>query len=368
MNDSSEIGVTPPGIFGLYNPINYLSPILSWGVCVHAGEMQGSDENLTRTLDNLKELGARYIRTDFIAEEFKPYSWSEWDINTIKWYHKFINEAKKRGIQVIMILNFKSDGWYEKIYKNVGAKSFFNVWREYCEKMAREFGRDVYYYQILNEENGVFTSNDKIKRDDEPSVFATAYQALRKYDNNFKTIVNVLTDYAVSGDIARLKYWCNNAGQYIDVLAIDHYPGTWGGPLGWENYMGTWEVVSDWNILDDLMSICVEYNKEGAIMETGFSTFDSEDHTEKKHTEDDQEIFVNYALPVIRDKVLAHNTAHPNSRIILACWYELRNAKDGEYVNDNKENNFGILYNDWTKKMAYGDLMNRIATFGNYFG
>lgn len=162
-----------------------------------------------------------------------------------------------------------------------------------------------------------------------------------------------------------------DAGDYIDIIAIDHYPNTW-----------TVTGANDWGPLDSLINICNNYGKKGAIMETGFSTWASEDTPSWVlenywHTEDDQEIFINTALPIIKDKVSNQNVNNPNNKIVLACWYELRGSEPyasgplGIYTPYEAyvgailyaEDNFGILRDNWVLKKGYNDLQNQIDTF-----
>src|SRR4030067_110713 len=67
----------------------------------------------------------------------------------------------------------------------------------------------------------------------------------------------------------------------IDIVAIDHYPGTW---CCGSNYR-------DWAALATLLGIARDYGKEMAVMETGFST----ENDLIGHGGDDQERFVNQA-------------------------------------------------------------------------
>src|SRR3990172_9356369 len=72
----------------------------------------------------------------------------------------------------------------------------------------------------------------------------------------------------------------------IDIVAIDHYPGTW---CCGSNYR-------DWAALDTLLGIARDYGKEMAIMETGFSSWTW------PNGQQDQERFVNEALDEVWSK------------------------------------------------------------------
>ncbi|MDI6856657.1 MAG: hypothetical protein QMD21_07755 [Candidatus Thermoplasmatota archaeon] len=101
-------------------------------------------------------------------------------------------------------------------------------------------------------------------------------------------------------------------------------------------------------------------------METGFSTYGSEDtpwsFPAYEHTQDDQEIFINNALPIIRNKVYNQNVKNPGKEIILASWYELRGSDPTTWWRYVEEN-FGILHDNLTFKRGYDDLQTQIGMF-----
>lgn len=120
---------------------------------------------------------------------------------------------------------------------------------------------------------------------------------------------------------------------YIDIAAIDHYPETW-----------SLDPCDHWVPLDVLTEKIKKYGKEGAIMETGDSIWGADhDHAAQARR-------VRCALPVIFDKVSAHNAAFPANRMLIANWYEL---KDNDSGSSGHENHFGLVLSDWTRKEAY---------------
>ncbi|MEM4307504.1 MAG: hypothetical protein QXU48_00360 [Thermoplasmata archaeon] len=144
----------------------------------------------------------------------------------------------------------------------------------------------------------------------------------------------------------RLVVWATSSK--VHILAIDHYPGTWGPPL------------EDWSPLDVLLSICNQYNKKAAIMETGFST-----PGWWWHDEDYQINFINDALPKIRSKALTQNIQRPN-KFPIATWYELRDSNTQGFTLNPVEAiewNFGILHTGYSMKKGYSDLQIQISTF-----
>jgi len=100
-------------------------------------------------------------------------------------------------------------------------------------------------------------------------------------------------------------------------------------------------------------------------METGFSSWAKEETPEYwpyawDHTEDDQQRFINIALPIIYDKVYHQNSVSDN-KILLSTWYCLRGSEP--YGIWDIESNFGIVHDNYWKKIAYDNLQYQIKQF-----
>ncbi|MEM4293989.1 MAG: hypothetical protein QXJ27_07495, partial [Thermoplasmata archaeon] len=124
----------------------------------------------------------------------------------------------------------------------------------------------------------------------------------------------------------------------------------------------------DWGPLDVLFNIANGHGKKCAIMETGFSTWASEDTSWWSvpaywHTEDDQENFINTALPIIREKSHNQNWCHPQNKMLLSCWYELRDENTGAWGWWQAEQHFGILHDNLSFKRGYDDTQWQIFSF-----
>jgi len=134
----------------------------------------------------------------------------------------------------------------------------------------------------------------------------------------------------------------------IDIVAIDHYPGTW---CCGSNYR-------DWAALDTLLGIARDYGKEMAVMETGFSTYGW-----PSHYQTDQESFVNAALDEILARTNAINLQYPVNALLVVSWYELVDRCTGCWEVPREEPNFGILTSSapWGQKLAYDDLRYQVS-------
>jgi hypothetical protein len=161
----------------------------------------------------------------------------------------------------------------------------------------------------------------------------------------FKTVVNVLADYT-GWDSPFLRQWLDAVGYAIDLPAIDHYPATNPGAGNCDN----------WAPLDALFAVMRDYSKEGAIMETGYSSY-----IWPGHTEQDQANWVNCALPIIRDMVKSHNANYPTIPLLIASWYELVDQNTGG--GPDLLLHYGLLRSDLTEKPAYTTLRTRVPEF-----
>ncbi|MEM3397236.1 MAG: hypothetical protein QW620_06475 [Thermoplasmata archaeon] len=209
------------------------------------------------------------------------------------------------------------------------------IWLAKSRDAGQSWGKRV-IYQLFNEEN--HPVNTFLRDQDEVTGFEVGYEGLVEGgETSFETIVNAFADWPLWAD--RMNVWATSSK--VHILAIDHYPGTWGPSL------------EDWSPLGVLLSICNQSNKKAAIMETGFST------PGWWHDEDYQINFINDALPKIRSKALTQNIQRPN-KFPIATWYELRDSHTGNWWNF--EDNFGILHTGYSMKKGYSNLQIQIST------
>ncbi len=213
---------------------------------------------------------------------------------------KVIEFAKHNGIP-IRTLEVDKDGY---VWVNmIASPEFLKEAKEYAEKIASEIGDKVYYYQLGNEPNHDVLSIIYVL--DGPKFIKALYTEINSSDNEFETVINFFAEpiaLIMSWVSAAVLYLNNNVGDCIDIVGIDHYPGTW-----------DLQSYDHWDELDTLFSITDEYGKKAAVIETGFSTYEPIWHSEK-----DQRQFINVAFPAIREKV---RTAGKN--LVFVAWYEL---------------------------------------------
>jgi len=348
-------------------PIRY--GVTNWAVHVHPEDIEINWDTgtfNTYTLDKIADIGATFVRIDFPWDAFQPeqsYSTNnQLNPKAVTVYNNLLTECEKRGLGVIAVVGTGWPSWVTDVY-NAGLdfEKFYPVWKSFARLIAQQFGDSVYFYQLFNEENHPI--NAHLRAEDVVGALNAGHDSIHEVDSACATIVNAFADWIGWAD--EMNKWANSE---VDILAIDHYPGTW---------TSSW--YDDWGPLDSLFAIANAHGKKCAIMETGFSTWGAEDTPSwclynYWHTQDDQRIFINTALPVILSKSVKQNTNNPNNKIVLFSWYELRdNAIHtapslwplpwflGALLFG--EDNFGILTLDLHSKMGYSDLQYQINNF-----
>lgn len=328
------------------------------------GACDSTNNRLDEAFGYIRELNAWHVRTDFWwmhLEEANcsPEPWC-WDAAKVDFYQTYLTEAYDKGLDVVVILTgFPS--WALYAYEQNDKDTFFYNWRKYCYGVARMFGDRVYYYQMSNEENHGITS--PIAQEDEPRLFAECFQGLLDgeavsqgaHKEQFKSAVNVFANWQDWDPI--LRGWLADplSADAIDIIGIDHYPST-----------HSFDGCDYWAPLDSLSQIMLDFSpREGAVWETGYSTYDT------FHNEFAQATYINCALPVIKQKVDDWNALHPDLRFLIINWYELLDADTwwpGCAIDPTtllcKEKHFGVMRSDWTKKPGFNSLATRISEFG----
>lgn len=192
-----------------------------------------------------------------------------------------------------------------------------------------------------------------------PTYADKCYQGLRdgegtndlNHKSKFKSIVNVFVDPPRWDWEAVLRSWLDSAGFAIDMPAIDHYPQTY-----------TPTLCDDWSPLDTLFQIMKDYNKEGAIMETGYSSFRTP--WEPWIDENTQAAWVSCALVFIRERARTHADSVDGRRIplLLGNFYEL--VDGNTYFPYNPLDHFGLLRSyDLSEKPAYPQLRAMVTIY-----
>jgi len=335
-----------------------------WSVSLHPEDVYEYAENfskphLSTALDEIKALGAEFVRFDVPWDDIQPTramgELNDWcyikdsksdcqlkgkaGLNFFR--DQWIPALEARGLKPIMVL-YRIPDWAKSDYQWEEDK-YWLEWKQYCKKVAYHLRDKVFYYQMSNEAN--FDLVDPIMWFDDPNQFvyceAGIAEAEGERGTRYKTMINVYSsDTYAPNWRSDLEDWMGTEAtrSSIDIIGIDHYPSTW-----------TFSSADDWQALDDLLIYMTRYGKQGAIFETGFSSF----FEWVNHSEEDQKIWINYALPIIKEKVKGRTD------FLLANFYELYDS--AALMPLPQEGFFGILNDTGNHKAGYDSLLYQIV-------
>ncbi len=256
----------------------------------------------------------------------------------------FIKFVRKHKIPVRNVV--EKNGYV--ILEYIPIQGFLDEAKKYASKITQELGDEIYYYQLSNEFNHL---SDLIDTDHDADYIKALHDGIVQHDHSYKTIVNVFVDANCELTWrSQLRDLLNKAGECADIIAIDHYPGTWSD----ENY-------DHWSELDALFEIADEYGEQAAVMETGYTTYKygglPVTIADIPHNETKQHNFINTAIPAIKEKANQHE-------LLFVTWYELIDEPNAGPLPAEKE--FGIIHSDFTPKLGYNDLKYQFETI-QYF-
>ncbi len=328
-----------------------------WSVNRHIwppGINNDSRELFQQDLDLIAGLGARLIRTDVWWYIIEPQP-GVYDEDALAHYRWAVAEAKARGLDMLINLSNPPE-WAKDLLKDDKVRVASEAFAAYSAKVAATVGLgDVRYYQIWNEPNHM----DNFSTDTDIALLVAGRRGLAQgltsiglAELPIRTMVNVMID---GHDIgvgpsweSDLEYMMEHgARDAIDILGIDHYPGTF-DPRGWE-----------WSFLDRLFRLGERYNKAVAILETGYST--ARCSPPFTLSEAGQAVWARVELTKIRLKLKALMLLQGGVKFELANFHRLEDRQTSNCFN--VEDFFGVVRKDRSLKPAYHVLQEEIAKF-----
>lgn len=320
------------------DPVSVVAPSVEskfpWYLCIHGSEVGYDLEKADLAFDRVLDLGGTGVRTDVFWHEVEPQR-DLWDADRIDFYQGYVTQSFARGLDPLIILS-GAPSWAITLYTQDKA-AFWVEYEDYVRRVVSWVGPQVVRYQIWNEPNSVL---DPIDQADDWQLFARGGAILRERDPGAVLCVNAVVNWI--GWEEAVTDWLAKAGEWIDVIGVDHYPGTWA--VG--SFTNWWPVD---RLLERIQTPGDPwYGKQGAVMETGYSSWAAviADETVQK-------TWVQQALPVLRDKVKA-------GPVVLGAFYQLI---DVDTAGWGQEVHFGILHSNFAPKPAYFELKKQIAQF-----
>jgi hypothetical protein len=332
-------------------PLPAIEERIPWGFNLHGGDVGYDLDAADAAFAEIAALGGSLVRTDFSWSRLEPEP-GVWDEEFFAFFDGYVDRAAAQGIEVICIFSHPPQ-WAMSLYRLGYKEEFLRRYEAYCREVAQRMGDRLYYYQIWNEANHPLV--DPIAREDDWLLYLAGDRGVRidGDPNDYRCMINVLAQ-APFWDIDLTYYLSQldaaDPANTVTLIGLDHYPGTWTLTPDW-----------DWLPLLRLMRMLADpghpaYGRDGAVMETGYSTWGRWLHNELS-----QLTWIDSSLPVLRFLLHAFNATQP-ARFEFAIWYELFDADSSSYPLDI-EAHFGILHTDGSPKTAYPALREQIAEF-----
>jgi hypothetical protein len=328
-----------PFLFGRAGPVLGKGPVppsVPWYVSIHGVEVGHDLVRAAEAFDQVIDLGFAGVRTDVFWYEIEPVR-GQWNRDMAIFHMRYVQLARARGLDPLVIFS-GAPGWAVDLYR-VDKAAFWLEYEDYVRCVLRIVSREVDTYQLWNEPNHII---DPIDAEDDWQLIARAGQLVRDLDPTARTSVNAMAN--LSGWEQAIDDWVTNAGAFIDVIGVDHYPGTWACC-----------TAADWGPFEILLARIntpgdLWFGKQGALMETGFSSWAWPFADER-----DQAAWIAEAMPEIRLRIDASG-----GQIAFCNFYQLIDVDTGGW---GQEAHFGIVHSDGTPKLGYPLLKDELSGF-----
>jgi hypothetical protein len=275
------------------------------------------------------ELGAGWMRSDVRWRELLPDGKT---VNTkaLAWYRNFLHYARDYGLRNMVVLSTPPDAVLAQ-----RSQERLKAWSDFIEIVVRELGSFCNAYQLMNEPNGpiyrFFSAQD--------AATATRNGAaiIKRETPSCSIAVNISME--IWGWREYLEQLLRSSGAAIDIVGLDHYPGTW--TIGQQNRW--FEIVQLGRLIAAAAPDSPWFNRRLTIMETGFST-------NRAFRGESQQLAYFDQIPAVTGALSAYST----SDAILLGVYELCDGDSSPSLNP--EAHFGLLTTDLKPKAAYGQV------------
>ena len=287
-----------------------------------------SQQELNQPINAMKDLGVGFSREEFIWEWVEPEKGKfNWDF-----YDQSINALSSSNIGILGVLDYSAP-WATSDSNQVNADKYLpNIadWQNYVGKVVDRYKGKVRYWQIWNEPNIAVFFKPEPNAEKYLELLKSAYEIIKQKDSNAQVVLA-----GTSGvDIGYLRNLKNlGAGNYFDILAVHPYSLDFLSPPeeNFVNNMQNGELTSE------------EFgNKPIWLTEFGWPTDNKEGVNE--------DIQAKYLTRI-------YLLSYQFSNVKKLFWYDLRNDGDDK---GNRENNFGLINKDYTKKKSYYAYKNLI--------
>lgn len=183
-----------------------------YGICAHVS--RGELEIAPQEFERMKEIGIRWVRTDFDWNGVNPVP-GKWNFNRLD---QLLRLAEDDGMNILPILDYDV-AWARPAYRHLDA------WGEYVSRTVRRYGDRLRTWEVYNEPNLQVFWRDKPSGANYTALLKRAYEEIKKVSPELVVLYGgtsgVPLDYIEESFAA-------GAGNYFDVMNIHpyHWQGT----------------------------------------------------------------------------------------------------------------------------------------------
>jgi len=285
-------------------------------------------------------LGVGYLRSDVRWKDVLPDAKSP-DEDAFRWYRSYFTAVRDwYGMQPLFVLSEAPN-----LVNSLDDKGRMSAWRFYVEQVVARLGDLCRVYQVLNEPNNpVFRFFPKAQQCEAIKVAA---QVIKSRVPRSQILVNFLEDLPTwRQTLTRILGDCGSA---IDIVAIDHYPGTW-ALSATADWSSTIEIAS---AIRTAASGSIWAGRKLAIIETGYSTNIVGLRTERHQS--DYFVSLEQATKMI-------DLAMGARGIDLLGLYEI--CDENSAVRFDPEAHFGLVTSSFKRKLAFQTVQGLCARIG----
>ena len=226
-------------------------------VTYHAEYHAFDPQRACKSLIAATHLGVGWVVSIFVGVKF--YQTVRIHPQAISWYRSFLRFASSLGLRNMVVLSTPP----RVVMKQLAANRI-ESWKTFVEVVALEFGKWCDAYQLMNEPNNPVYQFFSLREAAEAIVWGESI--IHATAPNASIAVNVAME--IHGWQRYLTNVLELSGKSVDMVGLDHYPGTWA--IGFSDHWA--DVVG---LADKILSAqpgSPWFGRRLAILETGFST------------------------------------------------------------------------------------------------
>lgn len=213
-------------------------------------------KTICRLIEESIAIGAKIIRFDIWWKDIEPSQDKILQTN-LNWYKDLIEYIVRRNLKPLLIIGTGLPRWViSLIRKNINYNYLIDYVYSYAYNVSRAFKPYVEIYQLGNELN--LTFNALLRSIGIDFIEALCRGIVDGAGDKLK-IINIAVDYV--GWRKFLYKILTDLRKCVDIIGIDHYPGTW-----------SFTSYHDWRMLKGVYRDVEKYGKSLAITEIGFAT------------------------------------------------------------------------------------------------